>query len=109
MTTTDEQTPFDQSEPPQDPKPQEPEAEDEQEEARKGTIYVILQARPLGEDQVYVVVGDRLAANGTAAIRAFVTEALEGDGPSPQGTFVAVPERSWDPQPVEVETRIKIG
>lgn len=80
----------------------------EQESERKGTVYVILQARALGDDEVFVVITKREAANGNAAIRAHVN-GLVKEEKAESGRFVAVPERSWDPQPVAIETSIKIG
>ena len=50
------------------------------------------------------------ATSSRAAIRAVLSDApLKGDPHA--GTFVAIPLRSWQPQPVEVEAqyRLKIG
>lgn len=87
-----------------------PEPAEEETGGSKGTNYVLLLERALGEDVVYVPVGKKTAASGLAAIRAFVKERLEDpEAPNPSGRYAAVPERSWDPQPVEIETTIKIG
>jgi len=44
------------------------------------------------------------AASATAAIRAY----LAVDNPDPDGTYVAVPARSWKPVTVKTETQKKL-
>jgi hypothetical protein len=59
----------------------------------------------------WVEVGDVIrAASANGAIRAALSGVGDRDVPA-GGMFVAVPLRSWKPQPVEIETRqqLKIG
>lgn len=61
-----------------------------------------------GEEEVWhLCYTDIEATSSVAAIRA----AVAGEGGSAGGTYVAIPTRSFKPQPVEVETkhRLKIG
>lgn len=73
------------------------------------TSYVVLEetsAASISVGEWVVIAEGILATSATGALRA----ALNGKGNL--GTrYVAVPERSWQPQPVEVETqhRLKIG
>lgn len=69
----------------------------------KTRYYVLKQTGEGGTWENYVE--NIEATSAKSAIRA----ALAGNGQG--GIFVAVPKRSWNPQPVKVETqqRLKIG
>lgn len=76
------------------------------------TEYVVLRRRGQG----YVVVEEAVMASSTkVAIREVASKRpLDEEGETevlPQHEYVAVPSRSWKPQPVraEVQTRLKIG
>jgi hypothetical protein len=66
----------------------------------KGTTYVVLEA----VEDSYSRIGNYTATSATAAIRKVAEEA----GP---GTYVAIPERSFAPTKVTVETKqtVKVG
>lgn len=70
------------------------------------TLYIVLFET---EDNEWDVYDDNVEATSTkGAIRA----ALSGKNEQADGLrFVAVPRRSWNPQPVKIETRqqLKIG
>lgn len=72
------------------------------------TSYVVLEEQTGGDMPDYWTVYDVgvQATSATGALRL----ALNGRG-NIGSRYVAVPERSWQPQPVEVETqhRLKIG
>lgn len=73
------------------------------------TRYVVLQETSFDEDGVDGWAIYDVGVEATSAIGA-LRLALNGKG-NLGNRYVAVPERSWQPQPVEVETqhRIKIG
>ena len=66
------------------------------------TDYVILSQR---EDEAWEIVGAMSARSASSALR----ERLDGPGQSSEyrgaGVYVAVPERSWQPLTVSIETR----
>ena len=66
------------------------------------TRYVVLVQQPEDETLFRLVDTEEVARSANAAILTFVGKA------GAEGTYVAVPERSWRPREVAVETRREV-
>jgi hypothetical protein len=65
------------------------------------TDYVILQS---GDGESFLNVGTASGSSAKAAIRAFLAGRSEIDA-----TFVAIPARSWKPEPVKTRVALEFG
>ena len=69
--------------------------------AKQSTSYLVLSKD--ADKDWWILVGSYVAASAKAAVSAHVK-----DKDAKAGTFVAVPERSWKPLTLAVETETKV-
>lgn len=88
---------------PTDDPPQDPPAETQKEEKGALTQYVILSSNKPKDESWAVVKAVQEARSSKAAVQAYLNGIADKDG-----TYVAVPVRSWDPITVKTETTTRL-